>query len=90
MIDSSDVVNEIANSPYAKWLENGLRTIAPLKPSAISLCAITPSKRVLTGYFNCSPEDKATIALHVYTEGIIDALKSRGVVLNDEANDESD
>lgn len=82
-MNDNDVVNEITRAPYASWLEEGLRTLAPLRPSKLCLCAILPDGNVFTGYFECSATDKAVISHNIYTDCLLDTLRNNGVVFDD-------
>ena len=64
------------NLPYAGFLEEFVRELVDLDPVSIGVCAILSDGRVLTGYHDASPQDKAMFAYHMRSDAMFDELEN--------------
>lgn len=71
------MAEDIRESPYASWLEDMCQTVMELKPATMGVCMIAEDGTVCTGYSGeISPQDKAMMAHHFYTDAIFEIMKA--------------
>lgn len=73
----------ITEQAYAAWLEESLRLIYKAKPKAIVIAAIDETDKVITGYYNTTPQDKAIIASNIHGDIVMDIIKNNAAVIRD-------
>lgn len=86
-------MDDVMNSPYAKWLEGLIQSILENKPVRIGICAVTDDGLVLTGYYgDCCPEDKYVMAYHIHADAFVDVAKAnaREILAAAQEGDEDD
>lgn len=66
--------NDLTQMPYASWLEDILRVIAKENPTAIAICMRCSDGQNMTGYYGCTPEEKATMAYHIQTDAFMNVV----------------
>lgn len=66
--------NDLTKMAYAQWLEDMLRVIAKENPTAIAICMSCSDGQNMTGYYGCTPAEKATMAYHIHTDAIMDVV----------------
>ena len=65
----------ISDKPYASWLAESLANIDDINADAIAITAIDVKKHeVITGYYNCSMQDKAIIATNIQSDALYDSI----------------
>ena len=82
---------KIEEYPFAEWLEGSIQAVAKLNPETIGIVARSGEKdMVFTGYFNASPEDKAIMAHHIYSDVILDTVRNNIDVIREALEEDDD
>ena len=67
---------DITKTDYAPFFEDCIKSVMEYKPEAMCFAAITKDGFVLTGYHNCGQQDKAIMAHNIYTDAMMDVIKT--------------
>lgn len=67
---------DIDKLPYAKWLEETIRSLVESQPECICVAAIMPDRAVGTSYYNCSAQDKAILAHNIQVDITMDVIEA--------------
>lgn len=69
-------MKDITKEEYAEWLEDSLKVIVEGEPESIAIAAKLKDGEVVTGYFDCSPQDKALLISHMAGDYIMAIVKA--------------
>lgn len=69
-------MDDIANSEYAEWMEELVKTVFEKKPRAMAFTALLDGEDVLTGYYNANARDKAVFAHNIQCDIIMDVIEN--------------
>lgn len=82
---------DIRESRYANWLEDMCKTVMELKPITMGVCMIAEDGTVCTAYSGMiSPQEKAVMAHHFYTDSMFEIMKANAKAIVDAAEEEED
>lgn len=68
------MAKDLTQMPFASWLEEILAAMAKEEPSAIVICMRCKDGNVMTGYYDCTPEEKANMAYHIQTDALMTVI----------------
>ncbi len=90
---------DIANSPYAEWLEGVVKSVVTMQPDSMGFVAMRESDGMaLTAYFGAGVQDKSLMILHLLSDWVMELIENnadtiRDIVLgeeDDKTDDEED
>ena len=67
-------MSEFDKVPYAKWLEDSIKTVFEDNPDKIVICATLAGGDTMTAYYNCCAEDKAMFSQHINSDAMLDVV----------------
>ena len=86
-----DESKDILNQPYAEFLEQFLTELAHYGDvDCMAVEVRLPDRRVLTGYYEATAEDKALFAHHLQSDAMFDELEANGAWLRDVVDGDED
>lgn len=62
------------NYPFARFLENSIKTLFENNPKRIAICALLDDGNVMTGYYKCDAQDKAIFAHNISADAMLDMV----------------
>lgn len=68
------MAKDLTQMSFASWLEEILGAMAKEEPSAIAICMRCKDGNVMTGYYDCTPEEKANMAFEIQTDAMWDVI----------------
>lgn len=82
---------DVLNSEYAGFLEEIIENIVKYQPTSIAVQFITKDGNVGSGYYQCSPNDKAMMSATMQIDATMDAIESnpewlRGILEQDDGD----
>lgn len=82
---------DVTKSPYAGFLEEVIEAIMKYQPVKIAICALNPDDTTMTGYYgDCGHMDKAMMAHQIYSDSIMDIVKSNAKMILEAAEDDQE
>lgn len=76
-------MTDLTKEPYAKWLEDALRSLAEQHPKKIAMVALDAEGNYLSTYYKCGPIDLYTMSGALHAEGIWREIRANGAVLRE-------
>lgn len=77
------LMENLAELPYASWLEKTLSELIEFKPSKIALAAINSEGEYATGYYDCQAIDLFTMAGALHMDGVWKELEANSTKLRE-------
>lgn len=85
------MVEDVLESPYARWLETMCESVMELKPDVMGVCMLAADGTVLTGYYgDVCPQDKALMAYHLNTDATMDVVMANAADILAAAEEEGE
>ena len=81
-------MNDLNNLPYAKWLEESLRSFVGKPVEAICIMTRFDTGEVGSGYYNSTVADKILFAGFLQQDAMLDTLKNNGYLEEDEEDED--
>lgn len=70
-------MDEIKTNKYANFLEETVKSIMIMEPTAVAVVGILQDGNVFTGYYNCDGTDLAVMAHSIYADSVMDVIRAR-------------
>lgn len=84
-------MEDIRNTRYANWLEDVCKTVMELKPITMGVYMMAEDGTVCTAYSGeISPQDKAMMAHHFYTDAMFEIMRANAKAIVDAAKEEEE
>lgn len=81
--------DEVAQTEYAQFLEEVIKTILTVKPDSIGVVA-TSADGTLTAYYNADATDKAVFAHNINMDATIDTICANIGIIKDALEEEEE
>lgn len=89
-MDDKEIIETLMRAEYADWIKDMIRNLVEMSAKKICVCAINEEEEVLTGYWKCSPTDKAGFAHNISSDALLQVLEANGIKLNNEEDEEDE